>query len=79
MRPGGEEDRADHAECQWNLDQGFSSLVLDCDTTDVPLMHELLDRRDQLLSADREFFFANFLLTHDSSSLVGDIRDQQWR
>ena len=47
----------------------FPSLVLDGDTADVPLPHQFLDRRDQLLAADGELLFSDLLFVHGCTSL----------
>jgi len=60
---GGQEECTDYPECERDLDQGLSFLVLDGDTADVPLTYQLLDCRKQLLTADRELLFSNLLLS----------------
>ena len=47
-----QEHSADHAQREWNLDQGFALLVLDDDAANVALMHQLFDFGDQVGAAD---------------------------
>jgi len=37
---GRQQDSSNHAECQWDLDQGLSLLVLDGDAADVSLTNQ---------------------------------------
>jgi hypothetical protein len=42
--------RAHHTDRQWNLEQRVPLLVLDDDAAHVPLVHDLLHAREQVLS-----------------------------
>jgi hypothetical protein len=66
----GQENGANHAQRERNLDQGFAFLVLDDDAANVAPVYQLLDRGHELLTGSLDLLCPSFFLANGSSPCV---------
>jgi len=62
--PHRQEQCADHAPGEWDLDQVFAFLIPDGDAADVALMHQLFHFGDQLITVDLILLCPDVFLAH---------------